>query len=78
MLIYSQNKDIIANLDNITSIYIGNIFNSTTIYYESNSDEITKLGIYSSIERCKEILEDIIDFYQDISVSNSVYYMPEK
>ena len=64
MLILSKNKRTIINLDNITQIYC-------IEYDESNVDiaccfnrggEI--LGTYSSIERCKEILQDILTAYQ--------------
>lgn len=64
MLILSKNKRTIINLDNITQIYC-------IEYDESNVDiaccfnrggEI--LGRYSSIERCKEILQDILTAYQ--------------
>lgn len=48
------------------------------LYCTTVSGEDVKLGQYSSLERCKEILEEILDFYQDISVPNSVYYMPEE
>lgn len=48
------------------------------LYCTTVSGEDVKLGRYSSFERCKEILEEILDFYQDISVPNSVYYMPEE
>lgn len=48
------------------------------LYCTTVSGEDVKLGRYSSLERCKEILEEILDFYQDISVPNSVYYMPEE
>ena len=48
------------------------------LYCTTVSGEDIKLGQYSSLERCKEILEEILDFYQDISVPNSVYYMPEE
>lgn len=65
MLILTQNKSIVVNLGNITQIYC-------IRYDESNVDiaccfnrggEI--LGRYSSIERCKEILQDILTAYQE-------------
>lgn len=60
MLILTQDKSIVVNLGNITQIYC-------IRYDESNVDiaccfnrggEI--LGRYSSIERCKEIMQDIL------------------
>lgn len=72
MLILTQNKKRIVNLDNISNIY----YNGLAIL--AKADDIYTLGTYSSTERCKEILEEILDFYQDISVPNSVYYMPEE
>ena len=73
MLILSQNKRTVINLDNITQIYC-------IEYDESNADiaccfnrggEI--LGRYSSIERCKEIIQDILTSYQ--SMEEDKYYL---
>ena len=79
MLIYDQNRSKIINLNNIVDIRIGHTGSAedTTIYYLTD-ELIMPLGTYSSIKRCKEILEEILDFYQDVSVPNSAYYMPEK
>lgn len=73
MLILTQDKSTVVNLDNITQIYC-------IRYDESNVDiaccfnrdgEI--LGRYSSIERCKEIMQDILTAYQ--SMEEDKYYL---
>ena len=93
MLILTQDKSTVVNLDNITQIYC-------IRYDESNVDiaccfnrggEI--LGRYSSIKRCKEILKEIVEAYNAIEISKLYansgtysdyhyesfeYYMPEE
>lgn len=64
MLILNQDKSTIVNLDNITQIYC--------IRYDESNVNIACcfnrggeiLGRYSSIERCKEVLQDILTAYQ--------------
>ena len=64
MLILAQDKRTIANLENITQIYC--------IEYDKSNVDIACcfnrggeiLGRYSSIERCKEIMQDILTAYQ--------------
>ena len=64
MLILTQDKSTVVNLDNITQIYC--------IRYDESNVNIAccfnrggeMLGTYSSIERCKEILQDILTAYQ--------------
>lgn len=67
MIILSQNRNSIVNLDNIINIHVENDYYSTEyiIYYETETFK-SKLGKYSSIERCKEILEDILSSYQEL------------
>lgn len=82
MLIYSQDKNKIINLDNVINIYIDNDPNSTeytiSCRYCRPNTYIEDLGTYSSIKRCKEVLNEIIDFYVDIQQIHSVYEMPEE
>ena len=60
MLILSQDKSIIVNLDNTSHIYID--ANGTNIM--CCCEVLIRLGTYSSIERCKEVLQDILTAYQ--------------
>ena len=79
MLIYSQNKNIIINFANVINICIGydGQAKESTIY--CSTEELTMpLGTYSSVERCREVLEEILDFYVDIQQVHSVYTMPEE
>lgn len=91
MLILSKDKRTIINLDNITQIYC--------IEYDKSNVDIACcfnrggeiLGRYSSIERCKEIMQDILTAYQNmeedkcyligdksITVPKFTYIMPEE
>ena len=78
MLILSQDRQRVVKFKDITDLYVSYIHGDNTIYCDTNNDSELKLGEYKTKERCKEILEEILDFYQDISVPNSVYYMPEE
>lgn len=69
MLILSQDKRIIVNLDNISHIYID--ANKTNIM--CCCEVLIILGKYSSIERCKEIMQDILTAYQ--SMEEDKYYL---
>ena len=73
MLILAQDKRTIANLENITQIYC--------IKYDKSNVDIACcfnrggeiLGRYSSIERCKEIMQNILTAYQ--SMEEDKYYL---
>ena len=73
MLILTQDKSTVVNLDNITQIYC--------IEYDKSNVDIACcfnrggeiLGRYSSIERCKEVLQDILTSYQ--SMEEDKYYL---
>ena len=76
MLILSKDKRTIINLDNITQIYC--------IEYDKSNVDIACcfnrggeiLGRYSSIERCKEIMQDILTKYEHIKdkAEKTAYY----
>ena len=69
MLILSQDKSLIVNLNNTSHIYIDT--NGTNIM--CCCEVLIRLGTYSSIERCKEILQDILTAYQ--SMEEDKYYL---
>lgn len=64
MLILSQDKATIVNLENITQIYCAERSDLKSNIYCSFDCNREMLGTYSSIERCKEILQDILTAYQ--------------
>lgn len=86
MIIVSQGKDELVNFDRIESIWIDVEEGRVTI--EATADTNSTLGTYSTEERAKEVLQEIIHMYiesnEDIPstgygyVKNRVYEMPEK
>lgn len=81
MLIYSQDRKCVYNVENMTSIYIGSHVSDGEVICSdidiSLSGDSGLLGRYETEERAIEVLEDILyhfkQQYQDI-----VYEMPEK
>lgn len=71
MLILTQDKDQIINFDNIVDVYVNEEYDYNKdksipyIYYTTNSFT-RKIGKYSSIERCKEILQEILSTYEEL------------
>lgn len=90
MLILSQDKSFILNFDNIESIEIGNFEENRgrgIIYARLTSDYFYTIGEYNTIERAKEVLQEIIEHYKindwiqsdSVTIKNKVVYeMPEK
>lgn len=79
MIIVNQAKDMIVNFNNVESIDIAVDLDGTgklphEIYYETNSKR-EKLGTYSTEERAKEVLKEIVQCYanteQHKSISNA-------
>lgn len=97
MLILTQDKDQIINFDNIVDLYTEEEYDYNEdksipyIYYTTNSFT-RKIGKYSSIERCKEILQEILSTYKELEKDrcqmigtenylitlNCIYEMPEE
>lgn len=65
MIIISQNKEKIINFDNIVEIKINDYYyNGTKFMLLAEINEIgIPIGQYSSMERAKEVLDEIIKFY---------------
>lgn len=90
MLILSQDQSFILNFDNIESIEIGNFEENRgrgIIYARLTSDYFYTIGEYSTEERAKEVLQEIIKAYKEsgsvkidnVQAENKVVYeMPEK
>ena len=73
LIIKEQNKRKVNMVDDKKHYYL---------YCSTVNGKNINLGEYSSIERCREILNEILDLYQDIMIpnckSNSIYCMPEE
>lgn len=85
MIIVSQDKEEIINLDNIQRLYIDSDYISTVIYAECIEDDIF-IGTYITKERAKEVLQEIVENYRKNIIHGSsscfsstkvVYEMPE-
>lgn len=91
MLIVSQNKEKIVNIDNCVDIFLGKE------YGQDEEIDIVKyvsiaykgpyrgglLGYYKTEERAKEVLEEIVDTYKfnrcyAVKQKQAVYEMPEE
>lgn len=89
MVIVSQEKDGIINFDNILVIRLSADFETNKkniIYVDCVGDEHFGIGKYGTEERAKEVLQEIIETYEDCNASaastgygyvkNKVYEMP--
>ena len=70
MIIVSQDKDLILNFKNIDAIGIGNpleyVDGMFKVFASTTSDNEYTLGRYSTEERGKEVLEEIMKKYLEI------------
>ena len=64
MIIVSQNKDIIANFDNITSLDTDQCNGVYVVECNFTNRNNVYLGEYKSEERAKEVLQEIIKSYR--------------
>ena len=64
MIIVSQNKDIIANFDNITSLDTNQCNGVYVVECNFTNRNNVYLGEYKSEERAKEVLKEIISLYK--------------
>lgn len=79
MLILTQNKEEIINLDEISNIYIVD----NNIWVNNGGVEpISNIGNYETKDRCKEILKNILRRYRacngDKYIRNEIFEMPTK
>ena len=88
MIIVSQDKCAIVNLDNIKTIELNREtdFKSIIIFRETNEVETGVCGLfighYATRERAKEVLAEIINMYkfnrcEAVGQKNKIYKMPE-
>lgn len=89
MIIVSQDERTILNFDNLTTVRMYKTSTSCGIEACLINKNIADLGEYLTEERAKEVLEDIIDKYEDIQIlkysresfttrDNFVYRMPKE
>lgn len=86
MIIVSQGKDELVNFERIASIWIG-VDGEGGFTIEATADANSTLGTYSTEERAKEVLQEIITSYLNCNeqnalaeyayVKNIVFEMPE-
>lgn len=88
MIIVSQGKDELVNFDRIESIWIG-ADEEGRVTIEATADTNSILGTYSTEERAKEVLKEIIEAYRDYRTAEcdgytnvlqetAVFEMPEE
>ena len=63
MLILSQDRQRVVNFKDITELYVSYIDDDSTIYCDTNNDNEITLGFYKDKERCKGVLEEILEYY---------------
>lgn len=89
MIIVSQDKNKIINLDNVINIEYAdytNISRGHEIYCNGVVKNAIKLGVYKTKERAKEVLQEIIKCYDGTNyeyencwcLRNVTYFMPEE
>ena len=90
MLILNQEKQRVVKFKDITELYVSCLDDDTTIYCATNNDDEIALGFYKDKERCKEVLKEIVIYYNTLKhkevdalwgYQNSmsyVYEMPEE
>lgn len=63
MLILTQDGHHILNLKDIEDIYLSYIEKENVIYCCINGDDEIEMGEYKDKERCKEVLKEILEYY---------------
>lgn len=68
MIIVSQNKEEIYNFEKISCISIGQNYHQSTnekdFTYDIYIEGVRSIGSYPSLDRAKEILEELVKFYR--------------
>lgn len=78
MIIVSQDRSVIVNLDNVITIQIDNKETNKKIYvYNIDSRLQVIIGKYDTEERAMEVLQEIVEQYKGYN-DNKVYEMPEE
>lgn len=71
MIIVSQNKEEIVNFDNVTSIYITE---ACSIMAALMNGGMAQLGLYPSLDRAKDILEEIYKYKDELEHTKFLGY----
>lgn len=72
MIIVNQDKNAILNFDNTTTIKTEEQRENYTIVARVNNGHIATLGEYATEERAKEVLQEILKYYNSLK-RKSVY-----
>ncbi len=89
MIIVSQDETMFINFDNVSAIAIDDNNTKKQIHARCNNDDDVMLGEYATEERTKEILQEIVEKYEDSTIElgkkimsfgeyNFVYEMPKE
>lgn len=92
MIILSQDEETVVNFDNVTYIELRKLEKVALVAHFSGQDiEMIVLGVYSKLERAKEVLKDIIkaingenfvEYNESTlnihSLEQKVFYMPKE
>ena len=87
MIIVSQDKKVIYNFDNISSIQIEECNGTYNLIVYDQINDRDSLGEYKSKERAREVLQEIIKIYEycrnkDLKIygynTGNTYYMPQE
>ena len=82
MIIVSQDKTKIVNFDNIAHIFISKDSEKHfLIEYGKMTGTSELLGVYSTEERAKEVLEEIVEYYSrfcSVQGEWARYYIPKE
>lgn len=92
MVILSQDRELILNFREVDILYIKYLYDDDFFNNNSNGpveitaethNSCTSIGCYSTLEKAKEVLKDILTVYKSCNsycsgfVINNIYYMPE-
>lgn len=74
MIIVSQDKDMIVNMDNVYSIWIENpLENDNGKFSIETTGEINAtLGYYETEERAKDVLQEMINTYKNTDIEAEI------
>lgn len=75
MYIIEQEKEVILNLDSVSTIATGNEMTSKNIYANCCNGDVAIIGKYKSAERAKEVIKEI---QQAILEDKKVFEMPKE
>lgn len=69
MLILTQDGQRVVNFKDITDLYVSYIHTENIIYCSTTTNSELKLGEYKTKDRCKEVLREIIQYYDMLKIA---------